>query len=123
MPPWHAKAAPVCPVTGPVGRIVEGQVRLLAKPAGRFTVPSSGPPRPVRLVDTIGAGDAFISGLLDALARRDLLAPDRLGALGRAAELASIIDDASRIAGITCARPGANPPSRAEADRWIRCGT
>jgi L-asparaginase len=37
------------PATGPVGRIVEGQVRLLAKPAGRFTVPSSGPLRQVRI--------------------------------------------------------------------------
>jgi L-asparaginase len=36
------------PATGPVGRIVEGQVRLLAEPRGRFTVPASGPPGPVR---------------------------------------------------------------------------
>jgi L-asparaginase len=36
------------PATGPVGRIVEGQVRLLAEPRGRFTVPASGPPGPMR---------------------------------------------------------------------------
>ena len=36
------------PATGPVGRIVEGQVRLLARPTGRFTVPPSGPFRSVR---------------------------------------------------------------------------
>ena len=36
------------PATGPVGRIVEGQVRLLARPTGRFTVPSSGPLHQVR---------------------------------------------------------------------------
>jgi fructokinase len=71
-------------------------------------------------MDTVGAGDAFTSGLLDALARRDLLAPDSLGALNEAAKLADIIDDASRIAGITCSRPGANPPRRAEADNWPR---
>src|SRR5215469_16086979 len=36
------------PATGPVGRIVEGQVRLLARPTGRFTVPSSEPLHQVR---------------------------------------------------------------------------
>jgi L-asparaginase len=36
------------PTTGPLGRIVEGQVRLLARPAGRFSPPAPGPPRQVR---------------------------------------------------------------------------
>ena len=45
------------PSAGPVGRIVEGQVRLLTRPAGRFTVPMAGPPRQVRtglIVLTLG---------------------------------------------------------------------
>ena len=45
------------PATGPVGRIVEGQVRLLARPTGRFTLPPSGPFRSVRtglIVMTLG---------------------------------------------------------------------
>src|SRR5580704_9097659 len=37
------------PSTGPIGRIVEGQVRLLTRPAGRFTVPMAGPPGQVRI--------------------------------------------------------------------------
>ena len=36
------------PSAGPVGRVVEGQVRLLTRPAGRFTVPAADPPRQVR---------------------------------------------------------------------------
>jgi len=85
--------------------------------------PVSRPAFSAAVMDTVGAGDAFTSGLLDALARRDLLVPDRLIALSDTGTLASVIDDASRIAGITCSRPGANPPSRAEADSWVHGGT
>ena len=36
------------PSAGPLGRLVEGVPRLLTRPAGRFTMPMAGPPRPVR---------------------------------------------------------------------------
>jgi L-asparaginase len=36
------------PSAGPLGRLVEGEPRLLTRPAGRVTVPMTGPPRPVR---------------------------------------------------------------------------
>jgi len=36
------------PSAGPLGRLVEGEPRLLTRPAGRFTVPVAGPLRPVR---------------------------------------------------------------------------
>jgi L-asparaginase len=36
------------PATGPLGRVVEGQVRLLTRPAGRFTLPVPGLSRQVR---------------------------------------------------------------------------
>jgi fructokinase len=80
--------------------------------------PVSEPAFPATVADTVGAGDAFTSGLLDALARRDLLEPGRLTALNDAVRLADVIGDASRVAGITCTRPGANPPGRAEVDNW-----
>jgi fructokinase len=70
---------------------------------------------PVEVVDTVGAGDAFTSGLLDALARADLLGTghDRLAALDAAA-LAPILDHAGTVAALTCARPGADPPWAAD---------
>ncbi len=78
--------------------------------------PVTRPAFPLPLADTVGAGDAFMSGLLDALARRGLLAPASLAGLGEAATLASILDDASLVAGLTISRPGADPPRRAEVD-------
>ncbi len=45
------------PSAGPIGRIVEGQARVLTRPAGRFTVPMADPPRQVRtglIVLTLG---------------------------------------------------------------------
>lgn len=37
------------PSAGPIGRIVEGEVHLLTRPAGRLTVPMAGSPRQVRI--------------------------------------------------------------------------
>ena len=64
------------------------------------------PSRPVKVVDTVGAGDAFMSGLLDALS-------DPLAALTPAA-LAAALDHAGLVSALTCARAGADPPRRAE---------
>lgn len=74
----------------------------------------SRPPVPVEVVDTVGAGDAFMSGLLDALDRRGLLTP--AGIAG--ARFAELLDDAALVAAITCSRAGANPPRRAELAGW-----
>jgi fructokinase len=68
----------------------------------------SRPPVPVRVVDTVGAGDAFMSGLLDALAGRGMLVPAALGT----APFAEVLDDAALVAAITCSRAGSNPPRR-----------
>ena len=73
------------------------------------------PVRPVEMVDTVGAGDAFMTGLLDGLVARDRLSVDGLAALAPAA-LGDLLDDAAWVAALTCARAGANPPRRAELD-------
>lgn len=80
--------------------------------AGTLHVPA---PR-VDVVDTVGAGDAFMSGLLHALAEHDLLGGDalpRLRHLGLGT-LESLVATAIASASITCSRAGANPPTRAE---------
>jgi fructokinase len=80
--------------------------------AGTLHVPA---PR-VDVVDTVGAGDAFMSGLLHALAEHDLLGGEalpRLRHLGLGT-LESLVRTAVASASITCSRAGANPPTRAE---------
>jgi fructokinase len=67
----------------------------------------------VEVVDTVGAGDAFTSGLLDALARRGRLEREALRGLGLT-ELRSAIEVAVHVAAVTCTRPGADPPGREE---------
>ena len=76
----------------------------------------SRPAVPIDLVDTVGAGDSFTSGLLDGLRRADLIGGQRREALADIDEatLLSILDEAALIAAITCSRPGADPPTRAE---------
>jgi fructokinase len=72
----------------------------------------------VLVADTVGAGDSFMSALLDGLARRDLLgaaARGRLAALD-AGEVAALLHEAVVASAITCSRPGANPPGRGVLD-------
>jgi fructokinase len=70
----------------------------------------------VRVVDTVGAGDSFMSGLIDYLATAGLLGADRRAALRDAPPDAvrAMLAHAVRSAAITCSRAGANPPARAE---------
>ncbi|MGW8332836.1 carbohydrate kinase family protein [Streptomyces sp. NPDC055897] len=87
------------------------------------------PGRRVAVVDTVGAGDAFMAGLLSGLMARGLLAAGRGPVRGRharqalhratagpgpAPELASALGLAARVAALTCTREGADPPTLAE---------
>jgi fructokinase len=67
----------------------------------------------VEVVDTVGAGDAFTSGLLDALDRRGRLAREGLRDLD-ATDLREAVATAVHVAAVTCTRAGSDPPSRAE---------
>jgi fructokinase len=78
----------------------------------------------IDLVDTVGAGDSFTSGLLDGLRRADLVGGARRDALAAIddATLGSVIDEAVLVAAVTCSRPGADPPTRAEVDAALAAG-
>jgi len=70
----------------------------------------------VTVADTVGAGDSFMSGLIDGLWTAGLLGADRRAALAAidAPTLTPILERCARIAAITVSRPGANPPWASE---------
>lgn len=70
----------------------------------------------IDVLDTVGAGDSFMAGLISGLAQLDAL-----GAGGRTRlksltldELHALAAYANRAAAITCSRQGANPPRKDE---------
>jgi len=71
----------------------------------------------VEVVDTVGAGDSFMSALIAAM--------DSDGALGAAAapplaaSLQRWLDFAATAAAITCTRKGSDPPTRAEVEALL----
>lgn len=70
----------------------------------------------VEVADTVGAGDSFTAGLLDALWTAGLLGGDRredLTAIG-CQRLREAVEHAARVAAVTVSRPGADPPRREE---------
>lgn len=104
---WLARGPALVTMTlGPHGAVA------VARDAGVVRRPG----RPVDVADTVGAGDAFMSGMLAGLHRRDLLGADRREALRAisAAALTDVIDGAILSSSITCTRRGANPPTAAE---------
>ncbi|MFV8049632.1 carbohydrate kinase family protein [Mycobacterium sp. 48b] len=89
---------------------------------GAFAVCRAGlvsvPARAVQVVDTVGAGDAFMTGLLDALWSLGLLGAERrrdLAAIGVGA-LEGVLEAAALSAALTVARPGADLPDLAARD-------
>jgi fructokinase len=69
----------------------------------------------VDVVDTVGAGDAFMAALLATLVGWDVVAagPGALSALDER-RIGLLLEGATTVAAVTCARRGANPPRRSE---------
>lgn len=65
----------------------------------------------VEVVDTVGAGDSFLAGLLTALDERGLAAPGALAAID-AATARACLRFAAAAAALTCGRRGADLPHR-----------
>jgi len=103
---WAARGPALLVLTrGEHGVLAFTREGVLGRPAPRVAV-----------ADTVGAGDAFTAGLLHALWSDGLLGADRraaLTAIDRDA-LRRALDLASRVAGLTLSRPGADPPWASE---------
>lgn len=100
--------------------LVSGRCSMLAITRGGEGVrcyTSSGvvdvPSVPVEVVDTVGAGDSFVGGMLAELWRLGATTPAAVAGLV-AAEWREIVAFAARVAAVTCTRPGADPPTRAD---------
>ncbi|HEX8495720.1 MAG TPA: carbohydrate kinase [Actinomycetales bacterium] len=86
---------------------------LVADPGSPITVE----PRRAEVVDTVGAGDAFMSGLISGLLDLGLLGgPEQRQALATAdpEQVRTALRRATLTSSLTCERPGADPPTRAE---------
>lgn len=105
---WQATGPGIVVVT----RGGEGAVAVLA--SGRVEVLA---PR-IDVVDTVGAGDSFMSALIDHLDGAGLLGTGTRAAIAAmpAEQVEAMLRHAVRVAAITCSRAGANPPTRAELD-------
>ena len=73
----------------------------------------------IEVVDTVGAGDSFMAGLLVGLGDAGLLGSAQRSALAQldGKELSGLLRAAGRVAAITCGRRGANSPTAGELRR------
>ena len=72
----------------------------------------------VNVVDTVGAGDAFMTGLIDALWSLGVLGAERRPQLARIGvdALTAVVQTAALSSALTVARAGADLPDRATRD-------
>lgn len=102
---WRARGPSVVVVTrGGDGSHAQG-------PHGTVDLPGV----PVDVVDTVGAGDAFMAGLLCALEGAGSLTPAGLAGLDGDG-LRAALELGQTVAAHTCRRPGADPPRLSELE-------
>ena len=101
----QAGAALVVMTDGAAGALAFSRGERLAVPARR-----------VQVVDTVGAGDSFMAGLLDALAGLvpgEVLRRERIDSLSLS-ETIAVLEWAAAAAAVTVSRAGADLPFRAD---------
>jgi len=80
--------------------------------------------RPLKVVDTVGAGDSFLAGLLAALLQRQALGPAGQGLLDGldAQACAPLLAHAVASASLCVQQRGCVPPSWVQVQTWLRGG-
>ncbi len=114
-------------------RPIEESLAAWAKSGPRFCVATLGergalavlgkerivlPAPKVEVVDTVGAGDSFMSALLSAMDRDHALGAD--APAPSRSELEKWLRFAAAASAITCTRKGSDPPSRAEVEAALK---
>ncbi|HET7726552.1 MAG TPA: carbohydrate kinase [Candidatus Limnocylindrales bacterium] len=88
--------------------------RTAADMIGSIEVPTFRVP----VADTVGAGDSFNGGLLARLAELAVTNREALAALPQA-DLEAALRFAAGVAAVNCTRPGADPPTRPQAEAFL----
>jgi fructokinase len=103
---------------GGVGAVQRDEVLVVHR---EVAIQQRVPAHTVDVVDTVGAGDAFMAGLIDALWDRGLLGADRRNALHTITSdtLADVVGLAALSSALTVTRRGADLPDRATRDRAL----
>lgn len=109
----HAEIAARWLEAGPKLVIITGGAKGAEGFTNRHTVFVAA--QPVKVVDTVGAGDTFNAGVLASLHDQGLLKKGALAGLSEAS-IHSALSFGAKAAAVTVSRAGANPPWRHELD-------
>ncbi|MCK1715700.1 MULTISPECIES: carbohydrate kinase [unclassified Bradyrhizobium] len=105
--PWRQRATALLEQGRSLVVISRGNNGAIAWHAGAGQIEVAAPQ--VEVADTIGAGDSFQAALLFALHKQGRLVREQLKRISTE-ELRRALSFAANCAGLTCTRPGADPP-------------